>query len=161
MVGPLEPDFRDRGAKMSDALRNKRWSPWITLSKTENLFLKSIEPLSSSCDLNMTQNEHVYAVCCPPEVDDDVIFSRNVKTFEGYVVVNFEVASSSSFWDIPKQEANQLVGQAKRHATKIRLKAVWDGTLDRFLELPWMPTGRLSSYLRGSKLTAWMPCKIR
>ena len=33
----------------------------------------------------MTQNEHVYAINCPPEVYDDVIFGRNVKTIEGYI----------------------------------------------------------------------------
>ena len=47
----------------------------------------------------MTQNEHVYehvyAICCRLEVSDDVISGRNVNTIDGYVVVNFEVASSS------------------------------------------------------------------
>ena len=50
----------------------------------------------------MTQNGHVYAICCQPAVDDDVISGRNVKAIEGYIVVNFEVASSSSFQDFPK-----------------------------------------------------------
>ena len=45
----------------------------------------------------MTQNEHVYAICCRPEVHGDVISCKNVKTIERYVVVNFEVANSSSF----------------------------------------------------------------
>ena len=53
-------------------------------------------------DPNMTQNERVYAICCQTEVGDDVISSRTVKTMEGYVVVNFEVAGSNSFRDIPK-----------------------------------------------------------
>ena len=39
----------------------------------------------------MTQNEHIYAICCRPEVDDNVIFGRNVKTIEGYIVVNFKL----------------------------------------------------------------------
>ena len=34
----------------------------------------------------MIQNEHVYAICCPPEVDNDVISGLNVKTLEGYDV---------------------------------------------------------------------------
>ena len=51
----------------------------------------------------MTQNEHVYAICCCPEVDDDVISGRNVKTIAGYIVVDFKVASSSSFRDFPKR----------------------------------------------------------
>ena len=50
----------------------------------------------------MNQNEHVYAIYCRPEVVGDVISSENVKTMEGYAVLNFEVASSSSFRDIPK-----------------------------------------------------------
>ena len=37
------------------------------------------------------------------EVAGDVIFGRNVKTTEGYVVVKFELASPSRFWDIQKQ----------------------------------------------------------
>ena len=48
----------------------------------------------------MTKNEHVYAICCWPEVVDDVISGRNVTIMEGYFVANFEVASSSSFQDI-------------------------------------------------------------
>ena len=50
----------------------------------------------------MTQNEHDCARCGRLEVDCDVISGRNVKTFVGYVVVNFEGVSSSSFQDIPK-----------------------------------------------------------
>ena len=50
----------------------------------------------------MTQNEHVYAICCQPEVYDDVISGQNVKTTWGYVVVSFEVARSSSFRYVAK-----------------------------------------------------------
>ena len=50
----------------------------------------------------MTQTEHVDAICCRPEVVDDVISSRNVKTLERYVAVNFKVASSNSFEIIKK-----------------------------------------------------------
>ena len=35
-----------------------------------------------------------------PEAAGDVISSENVKTIEGYVVLNFEVTSSGSFKDI-------------------------------------------------------------
>ena len=45
----------------------------------------------------MTQNEHVYAICCQPEVAGDVISGENVKAVEGYAVLNFEVASFSFF----------------------------------------------------------------
>ena len=45
----------------------------------------------------MTKKEHVYAICCRPEVAGDVISSGNVKIIEGYVVLNFEDASISNF----------------------------------------------------------------
>ena len=45
----------------------------------------------------MTQIEHIYAICCRPEVAGDVISIGNVKTIEGYAVLNFEVGSFSSF----------------------------------------------------------------
>ena len=45
----------------------------------------------------MTQNEHVYAICCRVEVAGDVISGANVKTIDGYEELNFEVVSSSSF----------------------------------------------------------------
>ena len=45
----------------------------------------------------MTQNEHVCAIFCRPEVAGDVISSENVTTIEGYFVLNFEAASFSSF----------------------------------------------------------------
>ena len=35
----------------------------------------------------MTQNQHVYAICCQPEIAGDVISGQNVKTVGGYVVV--------------------------------------------------------------------------
>ena len=41
----------------------------------------------------MTQNEHIYAICCRLEVVGDVISGENLKTIEGYVVLNFRVAS--------------------------------------------------------------------
>ena len=49
-----------------------------------------INPIHLNC-------EHVYAICGRPEVADDVISHQNVKTIEGYVVVNFEVTSFISF----------------------------------------------------------------
>ena len=53
-------------------------------------------------DPNLTQNLHVCTICFQLEVDYDVISGRNVKTIEGYLVVNFEVASSNSFRDLKK-----------------------------------------------------------
>ena len=65
-------------------------------------FSKSFEPLKSNRDPNRTQYEHV-AICCQPEVNDDIISGRNVIPLESYYIfVNFEVAISSNFWDFPK-----------------------------------------------------------
>ena len=36
-------------------------------------------------------------ICCRPEVAGDVISGKNVKTVEGYAVLNFEIASFGSF----------------------------------------------------------------
>ena len=52
-------------------------------------------PLSRNRDPNMTQNEHVYAICCRPEVAGDVISGGRVNTIEGYALLNFEAASIS------------------------------------------------------------------
>ena len=50
----------------------------------------------------MTKIEDVYAICCRLEAAGDVISVESVKTVAGYVVLNFEVGSSSSFRDIKK-----------------------------------------------------------
>ena len=49
---------------------------------------------------DMTQNVHVYAIYCRLEVAGDVIFGQNVKTIQGYALLNFEVASFSTLRDI-------------------------------------------------------------
>ena len=51
------------------------------------MFSESVEPLSKHCDPNMTQNAHVYAICCRPEVAGDVISGENVQTVDCYVVL--------------------------------------------------------------------------
>ena len=45
----------------------------------------------------MTKNEHVNAIFCRPEIAGDVISGGNVETVDGYVVLNFEADSVSSF----------------------------------------------------------------
>ena len=45
----------------------------------------------------MTQTEHAYVICCRPEVAGDVISGENVKTIEGYAVLNFEAAGITGF----------------------------------------------------------------
>ena len=56
-------------------------------------------------DPNVTQIEHVYAICCRPEVAGDVFFGDNVKAFEGYAVLNFEVSEFGSFRYIKKRRS--------------------------------------------------------
>ena len=65
--------------------------------KNCKLFSESVEPLSINRDPNMAQNEHVYVICCRPEVVGEVICGENVKTIEGYAVLHFEAASFSGF----------------------------------------------------------------
>ena len=43
----------------------------------------------------MTKNENLYAIFCRPEVAGDVISRENVRTVEGYVMLNVEAASVS------------------------------------------------------------------
>ena len=45
----------------------------------------------------MTQNEHVYAIYCRPEVAGDVISGENVKVVKFYAALNFADASIGSF----------------------------------------------------------------
>ena len=58
---------------------------------------ESVEPLSKNRHPNITQNEHVYAVCCRPEVAGEVISGENVNTTDGCGTLNFEAASLCSF----------------------------------------------------------------
>ena len=74
----------------------------------------------------MSQNEHVYAFCSRPEVGGDFISGRNVKTIRGYVVVNFEVASSSSIRGIQNNHfvtaAADIDDSIKRRRFRVSLK---------------------------------------
>ena len=47
-----------------------------------------------------------------------------------YYIKHYKFAET--FFYVHQQEAHQLVGQAKRRATKIRLKAVGSGIIGRF-----------------------------
>ena len=60
-------------------------------------FSESVEPLSRNRDPNLTQNEHVYAIFCRPEVAGDVVSGGNVKTVDDYVVLNCEAARVGNF----------------------------------------------------------------
>ena len=61
----------------------------------------------------MTRNEHVYMICCWLKVAGDVISGENVRTIQGYAVLNFEVSEFSSFQDIKK---NHFVAAAEAAA---------------------------------------------
>ena len=45
----------------------------------------------------MTKNEQFYAICCRPEVAGDVVSGENIKTIDGYALLNFEAAIIYSF----------------------------------------------------------------
>ena len=77
-------------------MTQQKMKPLNALSKTVNRF-EMVEPLCRNRDPNMTQNEHVCVIGRRPEVDDDVISGQNVTTIKGYIAVDFEVASKSSF----------------------------------------------------------------
>ena len=51
----------------------------------------------------MNQNEHVFAICCRPEVAGNVISGLSVKTIDGYSLVNLEIASFNGLGDILKK----------------------------------------------------------
>ena len=74
----------------------------------------------------MTQKEDVDAICCRPEVAGDVISGENVKTIEWYAVLNFEVGSFNSFWDIKKNQfvtaAVDIDDSIKRKCLRVSLK---------------------------------------
>ena len=57
----------------------------------------------------MTQNEHVYAISCQPEIAGDAISGENVETIECYAVLNFEAATFSSFRDSNKNFVTEAV----------------------------------------------------
>ena len=55
----------------------------------------------------MAQYGHVHAICCRPEVTDDVISGQDVETFLHFIYVNLLVASLSSFQE--KIEISHLI----------------------------------------------------
>ena len=78
--------------------------------------IKSVELLSRNCDPNMIQNEHVYAICCRPEVAGDIVSGANVKTVEGYAALNFEAACFSSFRDIKRNHFVTVAAESTAEA---------------------------------------------
>ena len=78
-VGPHEPPFF--GVKEQKCL----------IGYTRQNVNQSVEPLSRNRDANVTQNGHVYAICCQPEVAGDVTSGENAKTVKGNVLLSFDV----------------------------------------------------------------------
>ena len=73
-------------------------------SQNCKLFLnRLVETLSRNRATNLTQNEHVYAIFCRQEVGGDIISGGYVNTTEGYVHLNCEAASVSSFLENQNQ----------------------------------------------------------
>ena len=84
----MEPHFRCQGAKMCNR-RKEEMKPWNQLNRYWEI-----------ATWTWPKNFNFFMIYFRPEVVDNVITCRNVKTIEGYLVVNFEVASSYSFPDI-------------------------------------------------------------
>ena len=53
---------------------------------------------------NIGLNSHAYSICCRPEVAGCIGVGCDVLAVEGYVLVNFEVASYNIFRDNPDAE---------------------------------------------------------
>ena len=49
---------------------------------------------------------HAYSICCQPEAAGVIVLGCDVKAVEGYVMVNFELATCSIFRD--NQEKNRI-----------------------------------------------------
>ena len=92
-----------RGRRQLDLSHSSGSKKEQNVSRVTNI-LEILLTFIKKSDQEMTKNDHVYANCCRPEVAGNVISGRNVKTIENYVLVNFEVASSSSFRDRLKNQ---------------------------------------------------------
>ena len=78
--------------------------------------------------LEMDWYKHVCTICCRPDVAYDVVSGQNVKTVEGYLAVNFEVASSNIFRDIQRnhfvtaEAAADIDDSIRRKCFRVSLK---------------------------------------
>ena len=79
------------------------------------------EQLSRNRDSNLTQNGNIFAICCRPEEDGDVICGRNGKTVKGYCAVNFDVASSRNVRD---PSPNHFVTAEEAEAVTIKCETL-------------------------------------
>ena len=72
-----------------------------------------LESVSRNRQPNTTQNEDVYAIRCRPEAADDIISGENVKTIQGYAVLNFEISRIRSFGENHNQPFVFRVGDGR------------------------------------------------
>ena len=115
----------------------------------------------------MTQNWHVSAICCRLEVDCDVISGENIRTVWGYVTVNLEDASFTTFWDFPKRSfchGEVGVGRGSMNAICSRPEVADDdisGTVvDSFRRYACVTGGLLTSvFSTKSKSAMYVMCR--
>ena len=114
---------------------------------------------------NVAQNEHFYATCCQPEVDGDVMSGWKVKTIEGFVLVNFEAASSGTLWDINKNYFVTVAAEAyiddsinrkhfvslKKYSTKT---SIWFSTNNEY-DVNWNERKKTFYFKIHQKLNDW------
>ena len=67
----------------------------------------------------MTQNEHVYAICCQLEVDDDVTSGQNINTVQGYVVVKILKVLALILSEIFQKDHDSEVGDGSGRVNAI------------------------------------------
>ena len=101
MADPLKHNFPSQEAKMSNGLKQQ-------MTHLNHIF-QNCKPFRNRHP-NMIQNEHVYAICCRPEVAGDVIYGEDVQTFRYFVCVcvNLWAASFSSFQEHRNQPFNVM-----------------------------------------------------
>ena len=83
----------------------------------------------------MTKKEHVYAIFFRTEVVCDVIYGRNVKTIESYLVVNFEVAGANTFRDIKKDHFVMVAADIDDSKKRKRIRVTLNYLVDSILKL--------------------------
>ena len=96
-VDPLEPNFRGQGAQLSNSLHKRKWSSWTAVSKRVNVFRIGwavTEKLQPEHDPKWT------CLCNLRPIGSSWWRHFRWKCKDYYVLLNFEVASFSSFREI-------------------------------------------------------------
>ena len=111
-VGPIEPHFGEQGTKTSNGLHNRRWNFWIQIFKT-----KLSEGGWTAIEKSRPEHGHKLTYLCDLLSTGNSCWRRfrmTWKTIEGYVVVNFETASSGSF----RRDIKKLISLRRRRRRK-------------------------------------------